>query len=129
MDRQHPLTIDLAAGVRHRQNPAPSKVITGQRAFGIRNALGPAGVDDMPAILAGVWSDVHQPVRRADRVLIVLDDDQGIPQVAEVLQGRDQPGVIPLMQPNRRLIQHVENARQARTNLGRQADTLRFATG
>src|SRR5699024_4594336 len=104
VDGQHPLAIDLAARLRHRQDSAPGQVIASQRTLGIRDALRITGVDDVAAVFASIRADIDQPVRRANRVLVVLDDDQGVTQVAEILQGRDQPGVIPLVQTNRRLV-------------------------
>src|SRR5690606_5682747 len=40
------------------------------------------GHDDLATVFAGAGTDVDDPVRGADRVLVVLDDDQ---RVAEIL--------------------------------------------
>ena len=65
----------------------------------------------------------------ADGVLVVLDHDQRVAQVAQPGQGLDQPAVVPLVQPDRRLVQHVEHADQAGADLGGQPDALRLAAG
>ena len=59
----------------------------------------------------------------------MLHHDQGVAQIAQVLQGADQPLIISLVQANRRLIQNVQHARQAGTNLRSQADALSLTAG
>lgn len=84
---------------------------------------------DPPAVLPGRRTDVDDPVGVRDGVQVVLDDDQGVAQVAQPHQGFDQPAVVTLMQPDRRLIEHVEHPDQTRADLGGQPDTLRLTTG
>ena len=80
-------------------------------------------------MLPGPRTDVDDPVGSADRLLVVLDHDQGVAQVAEPDQGRDQAGVVPLVEADGRLVEDVEHAHQAGADLGRQPDPLRLATG
>ena len=82
---------------------------------------------DLTAVLAGARPDVHHPVGRLDGVLVVLDDDEGVAQVAQPGQGTHQPMVVPLVQPDRRLVEHVQHSDQAGSDLGRQPDPLRLA--
>ena len=88
-----------------------------------------AGGDDMPAVLAGARTDVDDPVGGAHRLLVVLDDDQGVADVAQPLQRADQPRVVPLVQADARLVQDVEHAHQRGADLRRQPDALRLAAG
>ena len=74
-------------------------------------------------------ADVHDPVRRRDRVLVVLHDDHRVAQVAQPQQRLDQPVVVPLVQARRRLVQHVQHPGQARADLRREPDPLRLAAG
>ena len=67
-------------------------------------------------------------VRRADGVLVVLHDDDGVAQVAQLLQGGQQALVVALVQPDGRLIEDVEHPHQPRADLRRQANALRLAT-
>ncbi len=83
----------------------------------------------LPAVLPRARPDVHHPVGGADRVLVVLDDDQRVAQVAQPEQGLEQPVVVPLVQPDGRLVQHVQHADQARADLGGEPDPLRLAAG
>jgi hypothetical protein len=59
----------------------------------------------------------------------VLDDDQGVAEVAQPGERLDQPAVVALVQPDRRLVQHVEDADQAGADLGGQPDALRLPAG
>jgi hypothetical protein len=88
-----------------------------------------AAVHDLAAVLAGARADVDDPVGGADGVLVVLDDDQRVAQVAQPDQRLDQPVVVALVQPDRRLVEHVEHADQAGADLGGQPDALRLAAG
>ena len=54
---------------------------------------------------------------------------QRIAQVAELLQGVQQPAVVAGVQADGRLVEHVEHAAQAAAHLGRQADALHLAAG
>ena len=86
-------------------------------------------VDDLAAVLAGPGADVDDPVGDPDRVLVVLDHDQGVAEVLEPAQGLDQPLVVALVQADGRLVEDVEDADQAGADLGGQPDPLRLAAG
>ena len=83
--------------------------------------------DDLAAVLAGARADVDDPVGDPDGVLVVLDDDQGVAELLEPDQRLDQPLVVALVQPDRRLVEDVEDADQAGADLGREPDALRLA--
>ncbi len=87
-----------------------------------------SGGDHLAAVLAGAGPDVDDPVGRADRLLVVLDDDQRVAQVAQTGQRGDQLGVVALVQADRRLVEDVQHAHEARPDLRRQPDALRLAT-
>ena len=89
--------------------------------------MGP-GVDDLAAVDAGARADVDDPVGGVDRLFVVLDDDERVAEVAQGHQRLDEPAVVALVQTDRRLVEHVEHAGQARADLRRQADALRLAT-
>jgi hypothetical protein len=72
---------------------------------------------------------VHHLIGGADRVLIVLDHDHRIAQIAQPQQAGQQSGIVALMQANRRLIQHIHHPHQPRADLRGQPDALRFAAG
>ena len=66
-------------------------------------------------------------VGRAHRALVVLDHDHRVAEVAQALERRDQPRVVALVQPDRRLVEDVEHADERRADLGGQPDALRLA--
>ena len=107
----------------------PGQVGTGQRLGAGQQVRDRAGDHDGAAVLSGPRSDVHYPVRRPYRVLVVLDDDQRVTQVAQPQQRLEQPVVVPLVQPDRWLVQHVEHADQPGADLGGEPDPLRLAAG
>ena len=97
---------------------------------GLRHdVLGRALGDDLAAVDAGGRADVDDVVGRADRVLVVLDDDHGVAEVAQVAQRLEQARVVALVQADRRLVEHVEHAGQARADLRGEADALALAAG
>ena len=61
------------------------------------------------------------------RILVMLDHDDGVAQIAQPPQRVEQPRIVALMQTDRRLVQHIEDARQARSDLAGQTDALAFA--
>jgi hypothetical protein len=86
-------------------------------------------VHDLAAVLAGTGADVDGPVGDPDRVLVVLDHDERVAQVAQPEQRLDQPVVVALVQPDRRLVEDVEDTDESGADLGREPDALRLAAG
>ncbi len=76
---------------------------------------------------AGARADVEHMVGGADGVLVVLDHDHGVAEVAQSLQRFEQPRVVALVQPDRGLVEHVEHAGEAGTDLRGEADALALA--
>ena len=80
-------------------------------------------------MLSGAWAYVDDMVRAPDRVEVMLDDDQRVAEVAEPDQSLDEPLVVALVQPDRRLVQDVQDTHQARSNLRGKPDALRLSPG
>jgi len=78
---------------------------------------------------AGARAYIKDMIGGADRVLVVLDDDHGIAEIAQALERLEQARVVALMQADRRLVQHVEHAGQARADLRGKPDALALAAG
>ena len=57
-------------------------------------------------------TDIEHVIGSQNGVLVVLDDDDRIAQVAQALEGFEQPVVITLVQADRRLVENVEHAAQ-----------------
>ena len=75
----------------------------------LRRALG----DHLAAVLAGARADVDDVVGRAHRLLVVLDHDHGVAEVAQAHQRVDQAVVVALVQADAGLVEDVEHARPA----------------
>ena len=63
------------------------------------------------------------------RVFVVLDDDHGVAQIAQLRERGEQAVVVARVQADRRLVEDVQHADQAAADLSGQADALRFAAG
>ena len=129
-DRELPARGPRAADVGQRDRLAAGEVLPGHASprASSRSSTVPE-CDDLAAVLAGARADVDHPVGDPDGVLVVLDDDEGVAQVAEPDQRLDQPVVVALVQADRRLVEDVEHADQPGTDLGGEPDPLRLAAG
>ena len=116
-----------AAGGRHRDEAGAGEELAGERVrVGhdlVRRALG----DDVAAVDAGGGADVDDVIGLADGVLVVLDDDDGVADVAEVPERVEQALVVALVEADGRLVEHVEHAGEAGADLRGEADALALA--
>ena len=78
---------------------------------------------------AGAGTHVDQVVGGPDGVLVMLDHDHRVAEVAQPLQGFQQPVVVALMQADGGLVEHVHHAHQSGADLAGKPNTLRFTTG
>ena len=92
---------------------------------GLRRALR----DDVPAVLARARAHVDQVVGRAHHLLVVLDHEHGVAEVAQPLEGRDQLAVVALVEPDRGLVEDVEHADELAADLRGEAQPLGLAAG
>ena len=123
------LAVALAPLARDRDRALAGQVLAGDRGRRRGDVGGRALGDDLAAVHAGAGADVDDVVGLADRLLVVLDDDDGVAGVAQVLQRGEQAAVVALVQADRRLVEHVEHAGQAAADLAGQADALALAAG
>ena len=61
--------------------------------------------------------------------LVVLDHDERVPQVPQAEQRVDEPPVVPLVQPDGRFVQDVQDPHEPGPDLGGQADPLGLSPG
>ncbi len=100
------------------------------RRLGCRHQVSDAALRHYAAAAhAGGRTDVDQVRRTADRVFVMLDDDQRVALGFELLQGVEQDAVVARVQADRRLVEHVRDALQVGAQLRGEADALRFAAG
>ncbi len=90
---------------------------------------GRARSHQLAAVFARARPQVEHVVGLADRIFVVLHHQYGIAQVPQVFQRLDQPLIVTLVQADGRLVEHIKNASQARSDLGGQPDALALAAG
>ena len=115
--------------LRDRDRQFAGEIFAGQRLRIAHDVGGRALRDDMAAMHAGAGADVEHVVGEADGVLVMLDHDHGVAEVAQPLQRFQQARIVALVQADRGLVQHIEHAGQARADLRGQADALALAAG
>ena len=115
------------SGIAHRQ--FAREIFAGQRFRIVHDIGGRALRDDMAAMHAGAGADVQHMIGQADGVLVMLDHDHGIAEVAQPLQRFQQPRIVALVQADRGLVQHIEHAGQPGADLRGQPDALALAAG
>ena len=76
---------------------------------------------------AGAGADIDHVIGDADGVLVMLDHDHGVAEVAQPLQGFEEPRIVALVQADRRLVEHVEHAGEAGADLRGEPDALALA--
>ncbi|WDT81381.1 MAG: hypothetical protein MPW14_06440 [Candidatus Manganitrophus sp.] len=62
-----------------------------------------------------------------DRLLVVLDDDDRVAEIAQAPQRFEQALIVALVETDGRLVQHIEHAGEAGADLRGEADALAFA--
>ena len=68
-------------------------------------------------------------VGAVDRLFVVLDDDDGVAEVAQVFQGVEETAVVALMQADGRLVEDIGHPDESRPDLAREPDALRLPAG
>src|SRR5215471_4723425 len=76
----------------------------------------------------GSRPQVNYIVCATDRLFIMLDHQHGVSQVPQVLQCIQEAAVVTMMEPDRRLIQDIQDAAQFRSNLSGQTNPLSLAS-
>ena len=125
----HPQAVAAAGAADggHRDPFAARQIIAGNAPFGPADVPDAAGGHDLAAVHPRPRADVHDVVGGADGVLVVLDHDHRVAQVPQVLEGGDQLVVVPLVQADGGLVQHIQHPRQGAADLGGQPDALALA--
>ena len=78
---------------------------------------------------AGTGTQIDDEIGGSDRIFVVFHHDDGIADVAQVLERGDQPVVVALVQSDGRLVQYIHHTGQSAADLGCQPDSLGFSAG
>src|SRR5258707_9479120 len=85
--------------------------------------------DEVAAGIACSGAEVDDEIGTANGVFIVLDDEHGVAEIAELLEGAEEAIVVAGVQADGRLVENVQDAAETRTDLRGQTDALRLAAG
>ena len=83
----------------------------------------------LAAEVPGAGAEVDDVIGGADRLLVVLDDEHGVAEIAQAAERRDEALVVALVQADARLVEHVHHAGELAAELAREPDALRLAAG
>ena len=119
----------LAPLARDLDHPRAGEVLPGERVTHRLDLCRRPLRDDVAAVLTGPGAHVDEVIGRAHRPLVVLDDEHGVTEVPEAFECRDQLLVVPLVQPDRRLVEDVEHPHERGADLRREPDALGLAAG
>ena len=111
---------------RHEDPTLAAEERARDRARCLGDRLGDTFRHDLSPVLAGAGPEVDDPVGRPHHLLVVLDDENGVAHVAKLLERVDEPPVVALVEPDRRLVEDVENADELRPDLRRKPQPLRL---
>jgi hypothetical protein len=73
--------------------------------------------DNIAAVDSGTGAHLHDVVGRADRVLVMLDDDHRVADVAQPFERRDHLYVVLWVQADARFVEDVKHSHQPRPDL------------
>ena len=124
-----PASVGAATTFRHFDRTPPGDVVACDGARRIDDMRSRTGIDHFAAVFARSGADIDQPVRGFNSLLVMLDDNQGIAQIAQMMKRFDQPLVVPLVQADGRLIQHVHDPDESGAYLRGEPDALCLAAG
>ena len=119
----------LAAMARDGDGEAAGEILSGDGLriggdFGDR-----ARGEDVAAKLARAGAEVEEMVGGADDAGVVLDDEDGVAEVAQGVKDADELCGVARVQADGGLVENVKRTDQARAERCGELDTLRFAAG
>ena len=123
------IAVSFAALLGQGDLPPAGEVLAREGVFVFHHFFRRAAGHHLTAVNTGAGADVDEIVGGPHGVLVVLYHQQGVAQVPQLPQRRKQFIVIPLVQADGGLVQDIENAHEAGTDLGGQADALALAAG
>ena len=89
---------------------------------------GRASIDDLTAIAPCIGTDVDDVVGSTHHLLIMLDDNNRVPQVSQTVDDTDEALGITLVEADTRFVQDVERAYEATSELRRESHPLALPT-
>ena len=106
------LAVAFAPDFGHRNEFFARKILSGDGFVAFEQLVYRALEHDLAAVAARARADVHDVVSREHGVLVVLDHDKRVAEVAQPPQGRKQLVVVALVQTDGRLVEDIQHAHQ-----------------
>ncbi len=119
----------LAATGRHGDAQLAAQIAGRERLRRGQKLRAGTGEEDVAAEFAGARAEIENVVGGGNDVGIVLDDQDGVAEIAQALEDFDEAMRVARVQADGRLVEHVERADQMRAERGGQLNALRFAAG
>src|SRR5207253_9689500 len=85
-----------------------------------------AGGNEFTAAHTRAGAQIQDIIGVPDCVRIVFDDQDGIAEITQSMEGRKETIIVALMQTDARLVENVQHAYERSPDLRRQPDTLRL---
>ena len=108
----------------NRDGSATGEIGSGHGACLFHDLIRRAVRDDLTAFEPGPRPQIDQPVSLSQRILIVLDDKQGVAEVRQLTQGFQQALVVTLMESDGGFIEHVHDPSEPTSDLRCEPDAL-----
>ncbi len=121
------MAVALAALGRDLDLAAAGEVIGGQRILARQHVGQRALRDDLAPVDARAGAEIDHVIGGADRILVMLDHDHRVAEIAQALQCFQQPVVVALVEADAGLVEDVEHAAQSAADLAGEADALALA--
>ena len=106
------LAVSIAAAFREGYLLLAGEILTGNGGLAFEEFVNSTGEYHLTAVNACSRTDVYNVVSGKDSIVIMLDNDEGISNVTQALQGSYQLIVVTLMQTDAWLVQDIQNAHQ-----------------
>ena len=120
------LAVAAAPLCRRRDRALPRQELPGRRLPASEDVFQRPLHDDGAAVNTGPGSHFDDVIGGPDRVLVVLDDDDRVADVAQAFERGDHLRVVFRMQADARLVEHVQHAHETGSDLRREPDPLRL---
>src|ERR1017187_8230491 len=122
--------LTFGQAVQRRAVEIRSELLASVRLLHARDLFGCALGDDAAAFFSAFGAEIEDPVRVADHVHIVLDDDDGIAEVGQAMENVEQFADVVEMPSGGGFVEQVESlAGLALAEFAGEVDALRFASG
>ena len=81
----------------------------------------------MSAGFSGTGAEIHNIVCATDGLLVMLDNQNGIAEIAQSFERTEQAAIVTRVQADGWFVKHIKHSAQARADLRGQANALRFS--